>query len=262
MRLDQAQSAVVNHCSCLHGSKLGVLAAEPEVVFALIGAKRVRTVHGILSAISSEAGSKRLRCLSLSIHCVSGSNALSPLADSVGGHQLHANDNVARDELTQVGEEGLVTVLSVELSSRVRAELGHLKFVDHEALRLDSVDDLAHLGVAVRLDHGEGALALGFKVAARVNITVVGYFEDASEDANLSANEEVIELNRGDLLLLKEDALVLDVVHLDALRHREVNDAVRSDNVGLLVVPFDLKSVLLLAQRRHILFLLNFNNCL
>ena len=80
---------------------------------------------------------------------------------------------------------------------------------------MDAVNDRAHLRVAVRLDHGEGSLALGLELSPGVNIAVVGYFQDAGQNCNLSSKEEVIELDGGDLLLLEEDAVVLHVVHLN-----------------------------------------------
>ena len=61
-------------------------------------------------------------------------------------------------------------------------------------------------------------------------------------------DEKVVELDRWNLLLLEEDASVLHIEHLDGREDGEVEDAVRPDDIGLLVVPFDLKSVLLLTQ--------------
>jgi hypothetical protein len=81
--------------------------------------------------------------------------------------------------LGQVREEVLVAMLCVELCGGCRGEAGHLQFVEHKATLLDLVDNLAHLGVAVGLDHCESPLALVFEVPASVNIAVVSYFKDA-----------------------------------------------------------------------------------
>lgn len=106
-------------------------------------------------------------------------------------------------------------MLRVELACGLCIESGHLKLVDHETVLLYSVDDLAHLRVAVGLDHRESSLALRFKISPCVDIAVVGYFEDTGKDGDLGANIEVAQLDSGNLLLLEEDARVLDVVHLD-----------------------------------------------
>ena len=71
-------------------------------------------MDGILSAIGTETGSDRLGCLSSSVLSVSGSNNLTPLANSILANELHTNHNIAGDELLQVGEERLSLVLAVE----------------------------------------------------------------------------------------------------------------------------------------------------
>jgi hypothetical protein len=84
-----------------------------------------------------------------------------------------------------------------------------------------------------------------------MNITVVEDPEDTRENCDLSSNEEVVESDRRDLLLLEEDTRVLDIEHLDGLEDGEVEDAIWPDNVGLLIVPLHLESVLLLSQSCH-----------
>ena len=80
---------------------------------------------------------------------------------------------------------------------------------------MDSANDGAHLSVTVRLDHCESSLALRFKVSSSINIAVVNDFQDSRQNRYLSANEEIIKLNRGNLLLLQEDTTILDIPHLD-----------------------------------------------
>ena len=94
-------------------------------------------MNGSLGSISAETGTKRLRCISLGSGCVGGSNKLSPAGNGVGSDELHTSDNIAGDELGQVGEEGLALMLRVELAGGLLAELGHLELVDHETVRLD-----------------------------------------------------------------------------------------------------------------------------
>lgn len=138
-------------------------------------------------------------------------------------------------------------MLGIEPFSSLAIEARHLQFVDHEATCLNFVNDLTHLSVAVWLDHGEGSLASLLEVSSGCNITVVHDLQDSREDRYLSVQEEVIKLNRRDLLFLKEDARVLDIPHLERFEDGEINDAVGSDDISLLVVPLDLKSILLLA---------------
>lgn len=97
-------------------------------------------------------------------------------------------------------------MLCVELSSRCLSEAGHFQLIDCEASVLNGVDDLAHLSVAVGLDHGEGALARGFKMFARVHITVVDNFEDARENSDLGAQEEIVQSDGWNLLFFEKNA--------------------------------------------------------
>ena len=83
---------------------------------------------------------------------------------------------------------------------------------------------------------------------ARVHITIVDNPQDAREHSNLRPNEKVIERDRRNLLLLEEDASVLHVEHFDGLEDGEIEHAIRPNDVSLLIVPFDLKGVLLFAQ--------------
>ena len=83
-------------------------------------------------------------------------------------------------------------------------------------------------------------------MSASVNITVVEHFQDTWQNTNLSSKEKVIKYKGWNLLFLEEDAGVLNVEHLDRLEYGEVQDAIGPDDVGLLIVPFDLKSILLL----------------
>ena len=106
-------------------------------------------------------------------------------------------------------------MLSIELLGSSTIEARHLHFVDHEATCLNFVNDLTHLSVAVRLDHGECSLTSLLEVSSGMHITVVDDLQNAREDRYLSAQEEVIKLDRRDLLFLKEDASVFDVEHLD-----------------------------------------------
>ena len=136
----------------------------------------------------------------------------------------------------------------VELLGCVAVEAGHLQFVDRESTVLNRVDNLAHLSVAVGLNHCESALTSSFKMLARVHIAVVADFEDAREDVDLGSNEEIVEDNRGNLLLFQEDAVLLSVVHFNGFEIGEVQDTVGSDNVSLLIVPFSLKGIFLFTE--------------
>lgn len=95
----------------------------------------------------------------------------------------------------QVWEEILILVLSVEGLSRLPAEARHLKLIDHEPLALNKINNLAHLSVAVRLDHGERSLSLLFEVSTSGHIAIIDDFQDTREDRDLCPNEKVVELD-------------------------------------------------------------------
>ena len=215
MRLDETESAIIKNCSCLHRAFGWLLSAKPEVVLSLVRAKGVRAMHCILSGISAEKAAKGLRCLSLGRRCVGWTNSLTPALNSILSNKFHTDDNVASDELLQVWEEGLLLMLAIELLTSLFVEARHLHFIEYEALGLDCVNDLSHLGVAVWLNHGKGALSLGLEFSPGGNITVIRYFQNARQNCNLSSNEEIIELQSWDLLLLEEDAPILHIEHLN-----------------------------------------------
>lgn len=210
-------------------------------------------MHSILSAISTEKGTEGLRCLSFRCFSVGRTNEAAPGGDGVDADKFHANDDIAHDELLQVREERLVLVLAVELLRCVAVESRHLQLVNLQATALNSRDDLTHLGVAVGLDHGEGALARTLEIASGVDVAVVQDAEHAGQDSDLGTDIEVFEGNRGRLLALQELAVVFDVKHLNRLKSRVVEQAVRPGDFSLLVVPLRLEGVLLMAQGRCLL---------
>ena len=117
MRFDQAESAVVQNGCGLHGARSWLLASEPEVVLALVGAETVRAVHSVLGAISAMKSTQGLRCFGPSSFCVGGANHGAPRPHGILANELHADDYIALDELLQTGKEGLVAMLSVETFS-------------------------------------------------------------------------------------------------------------------------------------------------
>ena len=139
-------------------------------------------------------------------------------------------------------------MLTVESFGRLPGEARHLKLVDHETLTLNTVDNLAHLSVAVWLNHSKGSLSLRFELPASSDIAIVDDFQDTRENSDLCPNEKVVKLDRWNLLLLEEDSGVLYIEHLDGREDGEIKYAIRPDDIGLLIVPFDLKSELLLTQ--------------
>jgi len=174
-------------------------------------------VHSIFGAISTEEAAKRLRCLSFCGQCVSWANSFAPALHSVLSNELHTNDNITCDESLQIWEKLLVFVFSVELLTSLSIEARHLQFVDREAFSLDSINDLSHLSIAVRLDHSKGSLTLRLKFSSCCHIAIINNFQDARQDGHLGAQKEIIKLERRDLLLLEEDSCVLDIEHLDRL---------------------------------------------
>ena len=114
----------------------------------------------VLSVISAKAGAQRVGGFGAGRFCASGTDSCAPLLHSVLSDKLHSNDNITRDKRFQVGEEFLILVLTVEDSGRLPGEARHLELVDRETRALNAVNNLAHLSVAVGLDHGKGSLSL------------------------------------------------------------------------------------------------------
>ena len=133
----------------------------------------------VLSVIGAKAGAQGVGGFGAGSFCASGTDSFAPLLHSILSDKLHSNDNITRDERLQVGEEFLILVLSVEAFGRLPGEARHLELVDRETLTLNAVNNLAHLSVAVGLDHGKGSLSLLFELPTSGNIAVVDHFQDA-----------------------------------------------------------------------------------
>jgi 3-dehydroquinate dehydratase len=142
-------------------------------------------------------------------------------------------------------------MLSVELFDAVLVESRHLHAVDLKALLINSVNDLTHVHVAIRLDSSEGSLSLVFEMVSSVHITVVHDLKNSRHDSHVSALEEVVKVDLGNLLSLEEGSLVLAVEHLNGASCGEVEQSVISDYISLLVVPFDLEGKSLFTDKRH-----------
>ena len=127
----------------------------------------------VLSVIGAKAGTQGIGSFGAGRFCASGTDSCAPLLHSVLSDELHSNRNITGDKRLQVGEEFLILVLCVEAFGRLPGEARHLELVDRETLTLNTVNNLAHLSVAVGLDHGEGTLARCFEILASVHITVV-----------------------------------------------------------------------------------------
>ena len=148
-------------------------------MLALVRPKRVRSMDTVLSVISAKAGAQGVGGFGAGVGCSSRTDSCAPLLHSVLSDKLHSNDNITRDKRLQVVEEFLILVLSVEDFTRSPGEARHLELVDRETLALNAVNNLAHLSVAVGLDHGKGSLSLLFELPASGNIAVVDHFQDA-----------------------------------------------------------------------------------
>ena len=133
----------------------------------------------VLSVIGAKAGAQGVGGFGTGSFCASGADSCAPLLHSILSDKLHSNDNITCDERLQVGEEFLILVLSVEAFGRLPGEARHLELVDRETLTLNAVNNLAHLSVAVGLDHGKGSLSLLFELPTSGNIAVVDHFQDA-----------------------------------------------------------------------------------
>ena len=112
---------------------------------------------------------------------------------------------------------------------------------------MNRTDDLAHLSIAIGLDHRKSALARTFEIAAGVDVTVIDNTEHTREDSDLRTNIEVFETYCRFLAAFEELTIVLDIEHLDRLESGIEVKAVGPDDISLLIVPLSLKCVLLMA---------------
>ena len=69
----------------------------------------------IFGSVSSKARSQTLRRLLFCCDRVSWPNEGSPSFDDIGSDKLHTHTHITRNELLQVGVEGLAFVFAVEL---------------------------------------------------------------------------------------------------------------------------------------------------
>ena len=84
-------------------------------------------------------------------------------------------------------------MLTIEHLSGLIAESGHLQLVDLEPVNIDGVYDLANVSVGIRLDHGEGALAIDLETLSCGHIRVVSDLELAAKHGDDSADEEIVD---------------------------------------------------------------------
>lgn len=133
-------------------------------------------------------------------------------------------------------------MFSIEFLNSLWVESRHLHAVDFIPLLVDSVNDLSHIHVTIRLDSSKSSLPLVFEMVSSMDITVVHHLKNSRHNCHISALEEIIKLDLGNLLSLKEGSLVLTVKHLNRGCDREVEQPVISYYIGLLVVPFHFES--------------------
>jgi hypothetical protein len=84
-------------------------------------------------------------------------------------------------------------MLAIEHLSGLIAESGHLQLVNLEPVNINGVDDFANISVCVRLDHGEGALAIDLETLSCGNIRVVSDLELAAKHGDDCADEEIVD---------------------------------------------------------------------
>ena len=84
-------------------------------------------------------------------------------------------------------------MLTIEHLSGLIAESGHLQLVNLEPVNINGVDDLANVSICIRLDHGEGALAIDLETLSCGNIRVVIDLELAAKHGNDCADEEIVD---------------------------------------------------------------------
>ena len=94
------------------------------------------------------------------------------------GNQLHACDDVALHEGTQVREEWLALVLSVEFICHLwSCEFAHLQSGNGETVLVYGINNFSGLGVTVWFDQGKCSLGGGFKLLLGEEVAIINELE-------------------------------------------------------------------------------------
>jgi hypothetical protein len=131
-------------------------------------------MHSVSKAVSAKNWSQSSRHILFGRWSLSWSHKLSEGSNCVVLNQLHASDDIALHEGSQIAKEGLSLMLLIELLCLLGAcELAHLQFWNIETVFVDGVNNLASLSVTVRLDHAKGLLAWRLELSAGKQISVL-----------------------------------------------------------------------------------------
>ena len=97
MWLNQAESAVIEDSSCLHGSRWGLVTSEPVIDFSLVCSWGVSAMDSILCSVSTKLCPDWSGCFLLCTPSVGWSNDFSPFFHSIWRYKFHSNDYITTD---------------------------------------------------------------------------------------------------------------------------------------------------------------------
>jgi len=200
-------------------------------------------MYSILGSVSTEKGSDRTWCLHLSLCGISWSDEISPFLNSSVSNEFHTNTHIAGHESLQITKEWFSNMFTIKYIGSFLSKFRHFQFVDHESLALDSINNLANILVRVRFDHGKSGFSFTRLFNLSGNITILYDRKNSAKNCNFCSNMEVRESNLWHLNSLEENSAHLFVIHFDGVIQWEEKQSVVSDDIGLLVVPFDFENV-------------------
>ena len=201
MRLNNADSAVREHCCW----RLFLL--EKEVTFFLPAWPRSTSVNGIFQIISSEMCSNCVRCLLLRLERVSRAYDLAPAFNCIFSYKFETCNDITCHELSEIVEEWLSSMLSIELPRWLKWQASHLHFADHETALLDGINNSASWCVGIWLDHCKSALSLVVELLSCEEISVLCQLKLSRVDGDDWADKKFVETDSGADHALQEDLL-------------------------------------------------------
>ena len=248
MWFDDTESTVVQDSCSLHWPCSGLTSKE-EVKFSLSWLNSVRSMHGILSSVSTVNGAKRLRSFLFRFLSVSWTNEFPPAQNSTTSSEFHTDCYIRGDESFKVGIKISVHMFIVELSCSCFRKLTHLHLGNDKTLFLNQVDYFTNVLIVVWLYHSEGSLPLIWLLMFCCDITIPNYSKNSGHDGDLGILIEIWKWDSGLYDSLHERSAHFFIVHFDGIIKRVEEQSVMSDDISLLIIPFDLEDVALFLDR-------------
>ena len=144
-------------------------------------------------------------------------------------------------------------MFSIELACSFSWEFTHFQFLNCETIFLSCINDFANVGVWAWFYHSECGLSFIWLSVVSGNITVFSHFQNSTMNGHIGSNIKILKWNRWSFDSLQENSVHLFVIHFNWVIKRIEEQSVKPDDIGLLIIPFNLKNVSL--------FLDWFRNC-